>query len=67
MKQYKKEIIVELCFAAAFIVALSIMLIKEEFFEWWFAYTRAHDDWELDELFTVYTATVTVISILCLR
>lgn len=67
MKRYKKEIIAEFLLAATFIVALSILLIKEEFFEWWFDYTRAHDDWELDELFAIYTATVTVISILCFR
>ncbi len=40
-------------------VLLSIALIEVDAFEWFFEYTRAHEDWELDEL-----AMVVVVALL---
>lgn len=58
---------------ADFIIALigvaivSIAMFRGEFFEWWYEYTRAHEDWELDEITSVMVASLMAGSLLAIR
>jgi len=52
----KRDFYLELLIAASIFIVCSAFLIFTDFFEWWFKYTRAHEGWELDELFSLVFA-----------
>lgn len=56
-------------FIGAFLIwlILSFLIVKMDFFDWWYEYTRAHEHWELDEIATVIAAALITGSILAIR
>jgi signal transduction histidine kinase len=58
---------------ADFIIAVigttivSVAMFRGEFFEWWYEYTRSHEDWELDEITSVMVAALMAGSLLAIH
>lgn len=63
----KKSIAFDIFISLLILIPLSLVFVYTEIFEMWFLYTRAHEDWELDEYFSVFIASLLTGTVLCLR
>lgn len=62
-----KKIAKEILILSALIVGISYFLIAFDVVDRWYAFTRAHEDWELDELTVIFISTVLAAAVTMMR
>ena len=62
-----KGLLPEFVIVAIIVIPLSYFLVENDFFESWYQYTRIHEDWELDEWFSVFISILIAFFILAQR
>lgn len=67
LKRKSKEIIIETGIALFFIIGMSTLFTATDFFEWWHEVSRAHENWEMDELLGVFISLLIAGTVLSIR
>jgi signal transduction histidine kinase len=62
-----KKLYVETVIALLFVCLLGVIFHITDIFDWWYEYTRAHEDWELDEISATVVALLLISFIMSVR
>lgn len=66
-KKWSREIRIEFAAALGIFLVVSFLIISNDIFEKWFAFSRANEDWQLDEALGVLIAALAAGTILAFR
>ncbi len=66
-REHQKAFRTEFIGASLICAVLAIGIVKFDVFDRWYEYTRAHEDWEIDEIFAIFIAILAAGTILAMR